>query len=109
MAEVKAQFPIGKTQWAKWRTEQRIAFNETRAAGVPFADAVKYVNELELVEVNIAPKPEPKPEPKKKKNLFDIIEDVADVVTDAAEVAAKVTPVIAVAKTVANATKKKVK
>ena len=105
MSEVKAQFPIGKTQWAKWRTEQRIAFNETRAAGVPFADAVKYVNELELVEVNIAPKPEPK----KKKNLFDIIEDVADVVTDAAEVAAKVTPVIAVAKTVANATKKKAK
>jgi len=105
MAEVKAQFPIGKTQWLKWRTEQRIAFNETRAAGVPFADAVKYVNELELVEVNIAPKPEPK----KKKNLFDMIEDVADAVTDAAEVAAKVTPVIAVAKTVANATKKKVK
>lgn len=105
MAEVKALFPIGKTQWAKWRTEQRIAFNETRAAGVPFADAVKYVNELELVEVNIAPKPEPK----KKKNLFDMIEDVADVVTDAAEVAAKVTPVIAVAKTVANATKKKAK
>jgi len=105
MAEVKAQFPIGKTQWAKWRTEQRIAFNETRAAGVPFADAVKYVNELELVEVNIAPKPEPK----KKKNIFDMIEDVADVVTDAAEVAAKVTPVIAVAKTVANATKKKAK
>ena len=34
---------------------------------------------------------------------------VADVVTDAAEVAAKVTPVIAVAKTVANATKKKAK
>jgi len=32
MAEVKALFPIGKTQWAKWRTEQRIAFNETRAA-----------------------------------------------------------------------------
>ena len=105
MAEVKAQFPIGKTQWAKWRTEQRIAFNETRAAGVPFADAVKYVNELELVEVNIAPKPEPK----KKKNIFDMIEDVADVVTDAAEVAAKVTPVIAVAKTVADATKKKAK
>ena len=105
MAEVKAQFPIGKTQWAKWRTEQRIAFNEARAAGVPFADAVKYVNELELVEVNIAPKPEPK----KKKNIFDVIEDVADVVTDAAEVAAKVTPVIAVAKTVANATKKKAK
>ena len=83
MADVKALFPIGKTQWIKWRPEQRIAFNETRAAGVPFADAVKYVNELELVEVNIAPKP-------KKKNIFDIIEDVA-------EIAAAVSPVVSVA------------
>lgn len=83
---VKALFPIGKTQWSKWRPEQKIAFNETRAAGVPFADAVKYVNELELVEVNIAPKP-------KKKNVFDIIEDVA-------KIAATVAPVVAVVKTV---------
>lgn len=96
MADVKALFPIGKTQWIKWRPEQRIAFNETRAAGVPFADAVKYVNELELVEVNIAPKP-------KKKNIFDIIEDVA-------EIAAAVSPVVSVAKTVVKAaTKKKAK
>ncbi len=57
MSEVKALYPIGKTQWAKWRAEQRIAFNETRAAGVPFADAVDYVNRLKLVEVNIAPLP----------------------------------------------------
>jgi hypothetical protein len=85
MADVKALFPIGKTQWAKWRPEQRIAFNETRAAGVPFADAVRYVNEH--VEVNIAPKP------KKKKNVFDIIEDVA-------EVAAAISPVVSVVKTV---------
>ena len=60
---------------------------------MPFADAVKYVNELELVEVNIAPKP-------KKTNILDVIEDVA-------EVAASVSPIIAVAKTVAKATKKK--
>lgn len=88
MAEVKALFPIGKTQWAKWRVEQRIAFNEARESGVPFADAVKYVNELELVEVNIAPKPQPK-----KKNIFDVIEDVAEIAGDIAEVGAMVTPV----------------
>lgn len=95
MVEVKALFPIGKTQWAKWRAEQRIAFNETRAAGVPFLDAVKYVNELELVEVNIAPKPE-------KKNVFDTIEDVVNI-------AASVAPVVAAAKTVVRTAKKKAK
>ena len=88
MADVKALFPIGKTQWAKWVPEQRIAFNETRAAGVPFADAVKYVNELELVEVKIAPQPEP------KKNFFDVVEDVVEKVSD-------VTPVISAAVAVA--------
>lgn len=98
MAEVKAQFPIGKTQWAKWRTEQRIAFNEARESGVPFADAVKYVNELELVEVNIAPKP------KKKKSIFDVIEDVAEIAGDIAEVGAMVTPV---ANVIRASTKKK--
>lgn len=105
MADVKALFPIGKTQWAKWVPEQRIAFNETRAAGVPFADAVKYVNELELVEVNIAPKPV------KKKNFFDIVEDVVETATDVAEkitgVAAVAAPVIAVAKTAKRARFKK--
>ena len=103
MATVKALYPIGKTQWAKWRAEQRIAFNETRAAGVPFADAVKYVNELELIEVNIAPKPEPK----KKANILDVLEDVAEAVVDVAEVVQTVTPAIAVAKTVVRATRKK--
>lgn len=105
MSEVKALYPIGKTQWAKWRAEQRIAFNETRAAGVPFADAVDYVNRLKLVEVNIAPPPP------KKKNIFDKIEDAMEDVVEVAEtvtsVAAAVTPVVAVAKTVARATSKK--
>jgi hypothetical protein len=103
MADVKALFPIGKTQWIKWRPEQRIAFNETRAAGVPFADAVKYVNELELVEVCIAPKP-------KKKNIFDIIEDVAETAVRVAEVASVVSPAVSMAKVmVKSATKKKAK
>ena len=100
MSEVKALFPIGKTQWAKWVPEQKIAFNEARASGVPFADAVKYVNELELVEINIAPKPE-------KKNIFDIIEDVAEVAEKVTDVVEKITPVVAVAKTVVKATKGK--
>lgn len=94
---VKALFPIGKTQWSKWVPEQKIAFNEARASGVPFADAVDYVNRLELIEVNIAPKPE-------KKSILDVIEDAVE---DVADVAAAVSPVIAVAKTVAKATKKK--
>lgn len=98
MVEVKALFPIGKTQWRKWRPEQKIAFNEAREAGVPFNEAVEYVNELELVEVNIAPPP------KKKKSVFDVIEDAVETVSDVVAVAA---PVVAAAKTVAKVTKKK--
>lgn len=100
MAEVKALFPIGKTQWSKWRPEQKIAFNEARAAGVPFADAVKYVNELELVEVNIAPPP------KKKHSVLDVLHDVAEAAETVADVVATVTPVVAVAKTVVKTVKK---
>jgi hypothetical protein len=95
---VKALFPIGKTQWAKWRPEQQIAFNETRAVGIPFADAVDYVNRLQLVKVNIAPK---------KKNVFDRIEDVAEAVAHVAEVAAMVSPAVSLAKTVIKAKAKK--
>lgn len=106
---VKALFPIGKTQWAKWCPEQQIAFNEARASGVPFPDAVDYVNRLELIPVNIAPQPEPK----HKKNIFDkiedVVEDVADVATTVGSVTAAVSPVLAVAKAVAKATKKKAK
>ena len=100
---VKAQFPIGKTQWAKWRPEQQIAFNETRAAGVPFADAVKYVNELELVEVNIAPQPEKKKGP----SLLEVLHEVADAVETVSGVVNTAAPVISVAKTVVKATKGK--
>ena len=41
MADVKALFPIGKTQWSKWSDDQRTAFNEARAEGVPHEDAIK--------------------------------------------------------------------
>jgi hypothetical protein len=75
---VKALFPIGKTQWLKWSDDQRTAFNEARAAGVPYGDAVVGANQTQT---------------KKKKSVFDIIEDVA-------EVAVAVAPVVAVVKTV---------
>ena len=83
---VKALFPIGKTQWSKWNDEQRTAFNEARAAGVPYMDAIASTNALK----------------KKKKNVLDIIEDVA-------EIAAVVSPAVSVAKTVVKAATKKAK
>lgn len=86
---VKALFPIGKTQWAKWNDAQRTAFNEARQAGLPFVDAFTVANATE------APK---------KKNFFDVLEDVVETVADVAETA---TPVIAVAKTVAKVAKGK--
>lgn len=91
---VKALFPIGKTQWSKWSDDQRTAFNEARAAGVPYMDAITSTN---------ASKP-------KKKNVLDVIEDVAETAVRVAEVATSVAPVVAVAKTVVKAaTKKKAK
>jgi hypothetical protein len=80
MADVKALFPIGKTQWSKWSDDQRTAFNEARAAGVEYGDAVAGANDTQA-----APKA-------KKKSVFDLIEDVG-------EVAASVSPALAVAKT----------
>ena len=80
---VKALFPIGKTQWAKWSDDQRTAFNEARAEGIEYADAVAGANETQT---------------KKKKNVFDIIGDVA-------ETAATVAPMAAVAKTLAKKVK----
>ena len=91
---VKALFPIGKTQWSKWSDDQRTAFNEARAAGVPYMDAITSTN---------ASKP-------KKKNVFDIIEDVAETAVRVAEVAASVSPAVSMAKVmVKSATKKKAK
>ena len=93
---VKALYPIGKTQWAKWNDDQRTAFNEAREAGVPFNDAVQAANQTQAV---------------KKKNIFDhigdAVEDVAEVAATVGSVAATVSPVIAVAKTVAKVAKGK--
>jgi hypothetical protein len=90
MSDVKALFPIGKTQWRKWNNDQRTAFNEARAEGVPYADAVAGANQAQPS--------------KPKKNVLDILEDVVETVVDVAEIA---TPAVAVAKTVVRATRKK--
>lgn len=90
MANVKALFPIGKTQWSKWSDDQRTAFNEARAAGVEYGDAVAGANQTQT---------------KKKKNVFDIIGDVAETAVRVGEVAASVSPALAVAKTLAKKVK----
>lgn len=64
MSEVKALFPIGKTQWRKWNDDQRTAFNEAMAEGVPFGDAVAGANQTQ--------------HGKPKKNVLDILEDVVE-------------------------------
>lgn len=90
MANVKALFPIGKTQWSKWSDDQRTAFNEARAEGIEYADAVAGANQTQT---------------KKKKNVFDIIGDVAETAVRVGEVAASVSPALAVAKTLVNKVK----
>jgi hypothetical protein len=93
MAVIKALFPIGKTQWSKWSDDQRTAFNEARAAGVEYADAVAGANDTQ---------PAPKP---KKKSVFDLIGDVAETAVRVGEVASSVSPALAVAKTLAKKVK----
>lgn len=109
---VKALFPIGKTQWAKWNDDQRKAFNALRQQGCSYEIAVQYVNSDDFADID-GPEPAPAPEPKRKKNIFDVIENAVEDVTDVAatvgSVAAAVSPVLAVAKAVAKATKKKAK
>ena len=90
MSDVKALFPIGKTQWRKWNNDQRTAFNEARAEGVPYADAVAGANQAQPS--------------KPKKNVLDVLGDVVETVVEVAEIA---TPAVAVAKTVVLATRKK--
>lgn len=96
MATVKALYPIGKTQWAKWGDEAREAYNHMRNLG--------YTHETGVAEANAV-----QAKPKKKKSIFDVIEDVAEAVGDVAEVVEAVTPVVAIAKTVVKATKGKKK
>ena len=88
MAEIKATFPIGKTQWSKWNDTQKIAFIEAREAGVPFADAVQAASETKQ---------------EKKRNIFDKIEGIAEDVAGVATAVGAVSPTIAVAIGVAKA------
>ena len=64
MSDVKALFRIGKTQWRKWNDDQRTAFNEAMAEGVPFGDAVAGANQTQ--------------HGKPKKNVLDILGDVVE-------------------------------
>jgi len=89
MTEIKALFPIGKTQWSKWKDKQKIAFNEAREAGVPFADAIAVANSI------------------KSGGLLGVLKDVAEVAETAAGVAASLNPVVGVATTLVRATRKK--
>lgn len=100
MADVKAQFPIGKTQWAKWNEMQRRAFNSLMGQGKSFSDAVALANAMPDVfeEFEVEPK---------KKSVLDVLHDAAEVAETVADVVTTVAPVVAVAKTVAKATKKK--
>lgn len=85
---IKALFAIGKTQWSKWNDAQREAFNDARAAGVAYADAIQAANEYKI---------------KKQKDVLDLIEDVAETVV-------RLAPAAEIAKTVVKAaTKKKAK
>jgi hypothetical protein len=45
--EVKAEFPIGKTQWAKWGPEAREAFNKCGRLGFKLATAVEEANAVQ--------------------------------------------------------------
>lgn len=63
MSDVKALFPIGKTQWRKWNNDQRMAFNEARAEGIPFGEAVAASNSMK----------------NNKKSVASILSDVAEV------------------------------
>ena len=67
MAEVKALFPIGKTQWRKWTAEQRMEFNDACAGGLTPDKAIAHVNAIDWVKVTgFFPEPEQVPAAPKK-------------------------------------------
>jgi hypothetical protein len=66
-----AEYPIGKTQWAKWNDDARAAFNKMRALGFTFETAVAEANAVQVraVEEPTASAPAPKPRaPRVKKD-----------------------------------------
>lgn len=94
MSEVKARYPIGKTQWSKWNDPAREAFNSMRDKGFEFMVAVEEANAVQASQ-------------KKKKSVLDILHDVEDIAGDVAGVVAAVSPLVAVASTVVKAAKGK--
>lgn len=100
MSEVKALYPIGKTQWAKWNDPARNAYNSMRAKG--------YSHETGVAEANAV-------QGKHKsggllgalRDIVNVVEDVAEVAETAVGVVEAVTPMVAIAKTVVKATTKK--
>jgi hypothetical protein len=45
--EVSAEFPIGKTQWAKWGSEARKAFNKCGRLGFRLTTAIEEANAVQ--------------------------------------------------------------
>lgn len=95
---VENNYRVGKTQWSKWTDEGRTAFNEARDAGATYREAL-CAGDVATAEAETARKD-------KKRGIFDVIESAIGTV---ATVAATVSPVVAMAKTVAKATQKKAK
>lgn len=54
---IKAEYPIGKTQWAKWNDDARAAFNKMQALGFTFETAVAEANAKQAL-AGTAPAPE---------------------------------------------------
>lgn len=55
---IKAEYPIGKTQWAKWNDDARAAFNKMRALGFTFETAVAEANATQTFVAPATPAPE---------------------------------------------------
>jgi hypothetical protein len=52
---VKAEFPIGKTQWAKWGDEAREAYNRVRRQGFTHETGVAEANAVQAKASVAAP------------------------------------------------------
>jgi hypothetical protein len=100
---VENTFRVGKTQWSKWNDAGREAHNKMRRLG--------FTPETGIAEANaVTVKTETARKDKKRGLLGKItraIGDVQDAVETVAGVAAAVSPVVAIAKTVVEATTKK--
>lgn len=62
---VRALFPIGKTQWAKWGDDAREAYNAARALGSSHEAGVAEANAVQAKQIEKAETAKPAPAPKK--------------------------------------------